>query len=747
MKNLAGFLTTALVLLIPLGVLQSGHPPLKMTDRVQSSVAKVLLPARGLYVQFERRGYPSMYYSGEAIYNFNTYDPVVGHTYAEEISQQLDAIQAMGVNAITFELRAAANSYGPFVYPGCTITRPLGLLYPEPTDAEIANLVSFLDLVGSKGMLVYLRLVNTHMEESPPVNNQVWLGKILNAIKAHPALDLVLFEGSPQYIDSNGDNVNDDCGIPAEPPLWMGSTYPAATYIQWAIQYAHSLGIPWRKLSAQAIVGDHYAFTQGDSGPQATDSHLWDPIAILKGIFDNLGIPAAERTYALSFYEHRKCSTDPRPTCTDADPQSWALETVDNLFGVIGEGTGARVLAVEMGLAVPVDPAWTTEMGLESLAWIFENRGIDGGAFWRWTDFQVTEEFDPQLSIPIKLRSREYRYTPVRELLMDLYTTGQSDDPLDTPDDDPPVFESVLASPGTLGNGGVLTLVVDLGQTHHFVTVDPRPLDDGSNGLVVLIDQGDGTYTRDIPISLWNTQPNGVKTLMIQAMDFWSNASSTTVNVTLDNPPAALDWHPPDDDFSGTDIDWRKWMESSVTGGGSISQDERLIAATGTDLTSSVLAQSTWAFSGDFDAQVEFEIGSGWGQPASGHLGGATFGVMIDGQSYHMTRIRRDNGDDNFLLWSSDPLVDPEEALAHDVLSGRYRLMRVGTRLYFCFDTGSGWVKFGETTVPAGPAVVYLGVGSNDAGQSFTTYFDDFKINAGLTTYRSPFFLPMIFRP
>ena len=362
----------------------------------------------------------------------------------------------------------------------------------------------------------------------------------------------MLFEGTPQHIDLDGDLIDDSCGVPAEPPLWMGPTYQGAVYIQWAIQYAHSLGIPWSKLSAQAIAGDFYAFSQGAAGPQATDSHQWDPVAILKGIFDNLSIPADERTYAISLYEHNKCFDWYYMECTEIGPHAWALETVDNLYGVIGEGTGARVVAVEMGLSAPVDPAWTTEEALESLVWIFQNRGIEGGSFWRWTDFQVWEEFDPELSIPVKYRSWTDRYTPVAELLTSLYTVGQSDDPLDTPDADPPVFDSVLASPATVGNGDTLTLTVDLGETHAFVTVDPDPLDDGSQGRVVLIDQGDGTYTREIPISLWNTRPNGVKTLTIQAMDFWSNSTTTTVDVTLANPAPVRDGLPPEDDFSGT---------------------------------------------------------------------------------------------------------------------------------------------------------------------------------------------------
>jgi hypothetical protein len=183
MKNLTGFLTAALVLLIPLGVFPSIDAPVQGIDTLSSTNTNVLLPARGLYVQFERRGWASGYYSGELLYNYNEPGPVAGHTIADEVSDQLDAMAALGVNRLTFELRSADNSYDPFVYPQCTISRPLGPLYPDPADDEIANLASFFDLVDSKGMKIYLRLVNTHMEESAPfTNNTAWLGEILGAL-------------------------------------------------------------------------------------------------------------------------------------------------------------------------------------------------------------------------------------------------------------------------------------------------------------------------------------------------------------------------------------------------------------------------------------------------------------------------------------------------------------------------------------------------------------------------------------
>jgi hypothetical protein len=72
------------------------------------------------------------------------------------------------------------------------------------------------------------------MEEQPPTGNELWLGTILNAIKNHPALDLVLFEGGAHLIDLNGDGIMDHCGGNAEPPLWEITNSAGAPYITWA---------------------------------------------------------------------------------------------------------------------------------------------------------------------------------------------------------------------------------------------------------------------------------------------------------------------------------------------------------------------------------------------------------------------------------------------------------------------------------------------------------------------------------
>jgi hypothetical protein len=397
-----------------------------------------LLPVRGLYVQFERRGSKEGFWSGQVLQLWNTTDELLGHKVSEEVALQLDEMARMGVNTITFELRSSSpeSKDSDFVPPKCPLPPVLGVQYPQPAQLELENLVQFYDLVQSKGIKIHLRLVNTHMEEEPPTSNALWIGSILQAIKDHPAFDLVLFEGSPFMVDTTGDGVPDDCGGPVEPPLWDGPGSIPARYVEWAVQYGHSLGIPYRKLSAEAIVGDYYVFSQGPAGPEATDNHQWDPVFTLKTIFVNLNIPDAERAYALSWYEHPKCMTARQLPCREVGPHAWAVETAQHVYDVIGDESQARVVVPEMGLHTNSKMSewdWTTEQALESLVWIMRQHGIEGGSFWRWTDFLTYEEHNQRLAIPIKKRGKSFVYNPVADVLKQLYTvgsvTGSSFDP------------------------------------------------------------------------------------------------------------------------------------------------------------------------------------------------------------------------------------------------------------------------------------------------------------------------------
>jgi hypothetical protein len=213
---------------------------------------------------------------------------------------------------------------------------------------------------------------------------------------------------------------------------------------------------------------------------------------------------------------------------------------------------------------------------MESLVWIYQNYGVEGCNFWIWTNSDNSMDLGPGSNSAIKQRGLEFNYNPIKDVLQQLYTQGQTNDLNLTPDTTPPVFASVSTTPTIVKNGDTLQITARLGETHLFVWVELSALDSDNTSQVVLLDQGDGTYTRQVPLSLWNTDQNGIKNLKVTAMDFWSNIATTALDVALKNPAPALDVVPPDDNFTGIVLDSGKW-KLDPAGGATIQQADRLI--------------------------------------------------------------------------------------------------------------------------------------------------------------------------
>jgi hypothetical protein len=408
----------ALVLIAASGERSSAAPSGRSASQ---PVGRYLFASRGLVTQFERRGSAFEYVWGEVIQQLHDFDPLVGSTVEAEVKLQLDRIRAMGVNEIWYQLRTADPVAEPdFKPPDCNEPPVQGLQWPQPTATELANLSDFFDLVQSEGMKVVLELNDTHMEEQPPTNAERWLGSILNVVKDKPALDLVQFDGTPHLLDLNGDGVYETCGVPAEAPLWLGPTSVGANYVRWAIGYARSLGLPANKLTAESIVGNYFTDSHQPTGPGATAGHFWAPIETMKTIFDALGIPASERTYSLSFYEHRKCApaTGQGP-CSDENANAWADESLRRVRDTVGPEP--RLFAAEFGALPPPDPSWPTNVALESLSALMQRYHVDGGAYWQWVDPNTAAENDPQNTEPVKRRGKGFVYNPVRLQLLDMY--------------------------------------------------------------------------------------------------------------------------------------------------------------------------------------------------------------------------------------------------------------------------------------------------------------------------------------
>jgi hypothetical protein len=376
-----------------------------------AALGRNLLQTRGIWTEFDDPSSSNGWYSGELLHNGN-FDPA-----RPQVIAQLNAMRAMGVNEIAYELRSAdpVRIPGDRTPPECNVSPDTGLQFPQPTQEELTNLGHLFDLVASKGMKVVLLLDNTHMEDR--AKSQRWLGTILGVVKGKPALDYITFGGDAHLIDLNGHSVAEACGGQAEAPLWLGASSVTAMYVQWAIGYGVSLGFPARQLTAESIVGFYPMEAQTDAGPDAQDDHLWSPIAVMRMIFDRLGVPTEQRTYSISFYAHRKCAgfTLSFP-CADEPAQSWAEETARYVRSITG--LVARVTATEFGDQAPVETAWPTAKAIEGLGVLMMQNGIDGGTFWHWQD--VTGDTPASFADPVKRRG-SFSYYPVQRELADLY--------------------------------------------------------------------------------------------------------------------------------------------------------------------------------------------------------------------------------------------------------------------------------------------------------------------------------------
>jgi hypothetical protein len=363
-------------------------------------IGRHVLQTRGIWVSFERPGSPTGWNSGELIEAIGTV------AVRSEVVRQLKLMRAMGANEIVFEMR---STDGPWpvssAYPDCRRATTLGPLWPDPTTEQLNGLRTLLDVVHAQRMRISLILNSTHMEESPPTGNARWLSAVLGAVKDKPALDLVMFGGDRRHVDAVApfDGIPDSCGGESEAPLWLGPDSVEARYVEWAIGHARTLGIPPAKLTAEAIVGDYRQEVRQGAGPAATDGHLWPTLEVLRTIFDRLGFPEAQRTYALSYYPHAKCAfvdTSWVP-CTEQEQHAWSDETLRISRERVGQA--ARLFLAEFGTQ---SSSWPREATVEILGTLLRKHRFEGAVYWQW----VNPSNEPRYTHPgtdLKIRGRQ----------------------------------------------------------------------------------------------------------------------------------------------------------------------------------------------------------------------------------------------------------------------------------------------------------------------------------------------------
>jgi hypothetical protein len=326
-----------------------------------------------------------------------------------EVLLQLEQMRRIGVNEITYELRSE-NPFGPNEPVGCEDASSTWINWPTPSVNQLRGLRLLLDLAHQKGMRFSLFLNNLHME-APRSVNEGWLGPILLTLRDEPAFDYVAFGGDAHLNDFNGDGIPETCGSQAEAPLWFGPDSLQGQYVEWAIRYGLSLGLKPGQLTAEAIVGWLYPPDQ------------WYPPQVLRTILDRIGIPVEQRTYALSWYLHRRC--DPaqwaaRPPCSDVDAYTWGTQSVERALDALGEGHAgphrARIIFAEYGRRTN-ETGPPTELATEYQGALMQRYGIEGGSFWLWTDWSLQAvDIDS-----VKKRGFAWNYNPVAKELADLY--------------------------------------------------------------------------------------------------------------------------------------------------------------------------------------------------------------------------------------------------------------------------------------------------------------------------------------
>ena len=91
--------------------------PFGLAAPANGSIGSRLLALRGVWVAFDRRGWASGYHNGDMIRGFHAPDTELirqvgaasaSTTVSDEVALQMDRMRAMGINAISLDLRASA---------------------------------------------------------------------------------------------------------------------------------------------------------------------------------------------------------------------------------------------------------------------------------------------------------------------------------------------------------------------------------------------------------------------------------------------------------------------------------------------------------------------------------------------------------------------------------------------------------------------------------------------------------------
>ena len=79
-----------------------------------------------------------------------------------------------------------------------------------------------------------------------------------------------------------------------------------------------------------------------------------------------------------------------------------------------------------MGDDVPITPSWPSTTAIDNLLGLLKKYGVDGGSYWQWVHKQNSDDADPTLEMPVKLRGTAFAFTAVQPILARYYTAPSS---------------------------------------------------------------------------------------------------------------------------------------------------------------------------------------------------------------------------------------------------------------------------------------------------------------------------------
>lgn len=175
------------------------------------------------------------------------------------------------------------------------------------------------------------------------------------------------------------------------------------------------------------------------------------------------------------------------------------------------------------------------------------------------------------------------------------------------------------------------------------------------------------------------------------------------------------------DDFGDGNIA-PSWMDISTCGTASESGGQLILdKIPGCPGTSFVIVISNYQVCGDFDVQIDFDLAS-WPSPTIARF--AVLGVRdaVTGVGLNIERFRNAFTEpctpflDSYKSWSDNSSNCVSTFVSTSDMQGKFRITRAGTTFTSYYWNGSSWVTVRSNTGSAGPSIIWLYSGSDDAG-------------------------------